>query len=247
MTHGRLRPRHPHAAAGAVRSIFIFGYGSLIERASRTSTYAPAEVAFPVSVEGVCRGWFDQMPASLQGLSPTYLGAYEEDGQIANGVVYQVTEAELADYRQRETGYQVEQIEPDRIAFFDGRTSVPDGTFYYFATTDPREADEAHPIVQSYVDIVMIGALEQEAYYPLAQEAGFVQSLITQTTGWSHHWINDRVTPYRPFAAVPQAYDIDALLMAHFPFYPCRTRLPERAGPRDTTTSTELLQSRSGT
>lgn len=205
------------------RPIYVIGYGSLLERASRVSTWPQAAVAFPVLVRGVRRGWFDQMPSDLAGMSPTYLGAVEDAGASTNGVVFPVSASEFAAYKERETGYLTVEVKPDQLTFYDGRTTAPDARFYYFATSDPRPPDEIHPIVQSYVDMVMTGAMEQEAAYPLAQEAGFVEALVNGTDHWSPHWINDRVTPYRPFAAVPQAYAIDAVLTAHFPdFYPGR-------------------------
>lgn len=225
MTHPSSRPRSTHGTPAAARDIYVIGYGSLLEQASRVSTWPQARVAFPVSVQGVRRGWFDQMPADLQGMSPTYLGAVEDSSASTNGVVYQVSPSEFAAYKERETGYLTVEVKPDRLTFYDGRTAAPDATFYFFATTDPRPPDEAHPIVQSYVDIVMTGAMEQEAAYPLAREAGFVEALVNGTDHWSPHWINDRIHPYRPFATVPQAYDIDAVLTAHFPdFYPGRPR-----------------------
>ena len=38
----------------------IFGYGSLIQRASRTGTWSAASIASPVIVKGIARGWFEQ-------------------------------------------------------------------------------------------------------------------------------------------------------------------------------------------
>jgi hypothetical protein len=224
MTDTFLRHRLPRRADAASRDQnYIFGYGSLIERASRISTAPHAQVAFPVSVKGIQRGWFDQMPDAHPGLTPTYLGAVEDAEASTNGVVYAVTEAELAAYIERETGYVATEIEPDRFTFYDGRRAAPDARFHYFATKDPKAPNEEHPIVQSYVDIVMTGAMQQEANYPLAQEAGFVEDLVTGTSDWSPHWVNDRVFPYRPFISIPKAYDIDGVLTAHFPdFYPGR-------------------------
>lgn len=220
-THSR--PRNPRGIDATKRDVYIFGYGSLMERASRVSSSPDAQVAFPVSVAGVRRGWFDQMPGGHAGWTPTYLGAVEEEGTSTNGVVYRVSQAEFEAYEQRETGYVTTEVDGSRITFYDGRTSVPDARFYYFATKTPRAPSASHPIVQSYVDIVMTGAMEQEANYPLALEAGFVEAFVRETTDWSPHWINDRLYPYRPFAEVPAASRIDALLTERFPdLYPGR-------------------------
>ena len=47
-------------AATSTRPQYVFGYGSLVERQSRTGTWPSAEFAFPVVVKGIARGWFDQ-------------------------------------------------------------------------------------------------------------------------------------------------------------------------------------------
>jgi hypothetical protein len=71
-------PSAAHANTGELDSIaasarpqYIFGYGSLVQRESRMGTWAGAELASPVIVKGVARGWFDQ----TGGVSwnPTYL------------------------------------------------------------------------------------------------------------------------------------------------------------------------------
>ncbi len=215
------RPRRPHGIDQTQRPIYVFGYGSLIERASRTATSPQAQVAFPVLVTGVRRGWFDQI-AGARGLTPTYLGAVQDGSARTNGVVYAVSEAELQQYKERETGYRVVPLNASQFEFLDGRTDPPDADFYFFETTAPQPPNAQHPIVQSYVDIVMTGALEQEANYPLAKQTYFTEFLVHQTTDWSPHWINDRVHPYRPFVTVPDAYEIDGILSAAFPFYPGR-------------------------
>jgi hypothetical protein len=47
-------------AATSTRPQYIFGYGSLIERESRIATWPSAELAWPVVIKGIARGWFDQ-------------------------------------------------------------------------------------------------------------------------------------------------------------------------------------------
>jgi len=61
---------------------YVFGYGSLIERASRTRTNPDAVGAWPARVTGYRRGWFHQFTKSDNVASScTYLGAIEPLGQ----------------------------------------------------------------------------------------------------------------------------------------------------------------------
>ncbi|MFB7711894.1 hypothetical protein [Streptomyces sp. NPDC056105] len=53
-------------------SQYIFGYGSLIQKESRKETWTKADKAFPVSVKGITRGWYDRVDTVSWG--PTYWG-----------------------------------------------------------------------------------------------------------------------------------------------------------------------------
>jgi cation transport regulator ChaC len=65
---------------------YVFGYGSLLERASRTRTNPDAIGARPACVQGYQRGWFHQFADNV-GSSCTYLGAVKAKGTTINGVV----------------------------------------------------------------------------------------------------------------------------------------------------------------
>jgi hypothetical protein len=67
----------------------------------------------------------------------------------------------------------------------------------------------ASPIVQSYVDLVVGGALELEKENNMS---GFAVDVITSTDAWSKHWVNDRVYPRRPGIKNRLAYDITLTL-----------------------------------
>ena len=89
---------------------YIFGYGSLIEKESRRRTTPNAEIAFPVRIFGVMRGWFGRTPVS--GLSTTFLGCIktridpqnENQKNYVNGVIYEVSNDELLATDEREQG-----------------------------------------------------------------------------------------------------------------------------------------------
>src|SRR5262249_28015454 len=184
-------------AAAPTRPQYIFGYGSLIERQSRTGTWPSAESASPVIVKGIARGWFDQ--PDVPSISPTLLGGIADAGAECNGVIFPVTQAELASYSQREVGYKPTAIAASQIARLDCTSSGPDGDIWYFANTQKRYASAARPMVQSYVDVCLTGCLEIETTYPLAKQANFAERFVRTTSNWGPPWINDRIYPWRPF------------------------------------------------
>ena len=197
-------------AATSTRPLYIFGYGSLIERESRIATWPSAEFASPAVVKGVSRGWFDQ--TDVPSWNPTYLGGVAKTGAECNGVIFRVTPAEFADFAQRETGYKPTKIDPSQITMLDGSSAAPNGDIWYFATTQQRFPSDEHPIVQSYVDVCLDGCLEIEATYPLAKQAHFAERFIKTSSNWGSPWINDRIYRWRPFVYVPRAFAIDALI-----------------------------------
>lgn len=217
MSHpeGRSRRSAQRPGNAASRSIlatqqYIFGYGSLIERESRMGTWPSAEFAFPVTVKGVARGWFDQ--TDVPSWSPTYLGGVPESSAVCNGVIFPVSASEFQSYAQREIGYQPTQVDPSQITMLDGSSAPPAGDIWYFANTSKRFPSRDHPIVQSYVDVCLNGCLEVEAMYPVARQAGFAEQFIKTSSNWGPPWVNDRLYPWRPFVYVPRAWAIDALL-----------------------------------
>jgi hypothetical protein len=204
------RTGEPDNASGSTGPQYIFGYGSLVQRQSRAATWAGAEVASPVIVDGVSRGWFDQTGGT--SWNPTYLGAHLEKDAVCNGVIFPVTAAEFAAYSEREVGYQLMKIDPTQITMLDGSQSVPEGDIWFFGKTEKRFPSAEHPIVQSYVDVCLDGCLEIEAMYPLARQANFAEQFVKTTSNWQPPWINDRIYPWRPFVYVPRASQIDALI-----------------------------------
>lgn len=144
--------------------------------------------------------------------NPTYLGAVAQPGAECNGVIFPATPAEFAGFVERETGYSTTRIDRSRITMLDGHSAIPNGGIWYFATRQRHLPADKHPIVQSYVDVCLVGCLEIEGLYPLAKAARFAERFIKTTSGWGPPWINDRIYPWRPFVYVPRAFAIDALI-----------------------------------
>ncbi|HXJ92191.1 MAG TPA: gamma-glutamylcyclotransferase family protein [Terriglobia bacterium] len=195
------------------KDAYVFGYGSLIERASRTRTNPDAVGAWPARVTGFRRGWFHHFTESENvGKSCTFLGAVKETGKTINGVIYYVADFEKT--KERETGYTPEKV--DTIEMLDGAGSWDSSKeVYLFVSNEANisEPSKDFPMVESYVDICVNGCQEIEALYRSAK--GFVQEFITSSTGWNNkYWVNDRLYPRRPFIYVPNAEKIDKALLA---------------------------------
>ena len=193
------------------QAAYVFGYGSLIERASRTRTNPDAVAAWPARVTGYQRGWFHQF-ANNVGSSCTYLGAVTKPGATINGVIYKVEDFEKT--KERETGYTADPVK-GAIEMLDEGAPWGRGEVYIFVSnpediSKTKEPTPALPMVESYVDICVNGCLEIEALYRTA--SGFVQEFIRSTTGWNKYWVNDRLYPRRPFIYAPNASAIDQAL-----------------------------------
>jgi ChaC-like protein len=192
---------------------YVFGYGSLIEKESRTRTNPEAADARPARITGYQRGWFHQFAKNV-GSTCTYLGAIEKNGARVNGVIYHVNDFEKT--KQRETGYTATAVPAGKIEMLDGAGPWDPAKTVYVFISDPADISKtgeptaAIPMVQSYVDICVNGCLEVEAQYPSA--AGFAQEFIRTASGWNANWVNDRIYPRRPFIYVPKASQIDQAL-----------------------------------
>jgi hypothetical protein len=79
------------------------------------------------------------------------------------------------------------------------------------------EADAAFPVLESYVDTVIEGALEYGTDY--------ARELIETTADWSQYWLNDRELARRPWVHDKQSSAVDTLLAGTAP---AATYIPSR-------------------
>jgi cation transport regulator ChaC len=194
-----------------IQGAYVFGYGSLIERESRTRTNSDAIAAWPARVAGYERGWYHQF-ANNVGSTCTYLGAVEDPTATVNGVIYAVDDFEKT--KERETGYAATEVLGE-ITMLDGGGPWDRGKVYIFLSkpeyiSKTKEPTQAIPMVQSYVDICVNGCLEIEALYRAA--GGFAKEFIRTSSGWNEYWVNDRIYPRRPFIYRKNASAIDTVL-----------------------------------
>ena len=196
---------------------FIFGYGSLISSDSREETVGRATVAVPVRLSaefGYVRTWNDRSPTGFTAMGVRKVGVGEA-GRTINGVVYPVGGGDMAEFDDREAGYDRVEIPPRMLQPVSWLAVPSEGRIWMYVPTGQRRggdagpilADCAYPILQSYVDVVVTGGLE---YGP-----DFAAEILETTEGWSPYWLDDRRLGRRPWVFERKWREIDALLAAH--------------------------------
>lgn len=181
-------------------------------------TTLAAMYVLPASVKGYIRGWWARTGAV--GFSTTFAGAIPDASGSMNGVVYAVSDDELARTDKRESGYTRTDITTSVEIL--GGSFKPKGKVWLYVNKFKNEQELKNslpspqfPIVQSYIDICLTGCLQIQQGFP---EAGdFAAEFIQSTREWSKYWENDRAYPRRAPFAVPLAQDIDNLIKKHLP------------------------------
>lgn len=207
----------------------MIGYGSLINEESKRETTAATSLNIPVEVQGYRRSW--NARGFPMGRSTTFMGVLPGPGSL-NGVLYHLLDpaADLSLSDERERFYCRRKLDSAAVTLLihdsedrNGTLCVSQGQVWIYVTRPASLAPPSprFPIVQSYVDVVLTGALQLEQLYGLP---GFAARLLDTTAWWSPYWVNDRVFPRRPFVFVPEAIRIDRLLSQHpvtGQLYPC--------------------------
>ncbi|MGF1726999.1 gamma-glutamylcyclotransferase family protein [Photobacterium nomapromontoriensis] len=179
--------------------MYIFGYGSLINRHSRTLTGQTQE-AIPATVSGLQRHW-----GKVEGNYPiSPLVAAVGEG-MCNGVLVSVDKSALAQFDQRERGYN--RIELDPMQFETPHLFDTNQPIWVYTKSLPEPPCMIKPIMQTYVDTVLCGCL--------SISDDFAKTFIDTTQGWHHPLENDRHQPkYGNFAGVRNEHiaHIDRLL-----------------------------------
>lgn len=190
-----------------------------MEDESRHRTAPQSGEAYPVWVRGYRRGWFPAGPKV--GFGASFLGIEKDKDRQFNAVIYEVFDSsQMAATDRRESSYCRESLSLDTLTFLKPDLPQPQGQIWIYAPSNSEQAVSSpspqFPIVQSYVDIFLSGCLEQAERFNLPD---FPQQCIETTTGWSEHWVNDRLYPRRPFLYQPRAGQIDRWLDRLLPEY----------------------------
>ena len=83
----------------------------------------------------------------------------------------------------------------------------------------PLPPSAAFPLLQSYIDVCLIGALEHGPDY--------AREFVKSTDDWSDFWLNDRLMPRRPWVYQKRHDAIDDVLNSHGPSHTTRRCFPE--------------------
>ncbi|UWR91487.1 gamma-glutamylcyclotransferase [Phaeobacter inhibens] len=159
---------------------YFFGYGSLVN--TRTHAYGQARTA---RLSGWRRAW---VQTDLRPVA--YLSAVPSADSRIDGLVAEVPGADWAALDDREFGY-------DRLAARDAvqHDLAPETEIAVYAipASSQHAASMRHPILLSYLDVVIQGYLD---VFGTEGVADFMRT----TDGWDAPILNDRAAPRYPRA-----------------------------------------------
>ena len=182
--------------------MYIFGYGSLINAASRQLTGQTGE-AIPVIAKGLVRYWGKIDDSYI--MSPLVVN--QGQGEVS-GVLLEVSAEELVEFDRREAGYQ--RVPLDAAQITSDHAFDKSHPIWVYVTQYHLPPCEHSPIVQSYVDTVLTGCLD------ISEQ--FARHFIANTIGWHFPYENDRHSPkYTRMAGVSAhaQVHIDRLLLEY--------------------------------
>ncbi|SJL82182.1 gamma-glutamylcyclotransferase family protein [Vibrio palustris] len=181
--------------------MYIFGYGSLMNSASRQLTGQTGQ-AIPVIVQGLVRHWGKIDDSYI--MSP--LVVQRGDSEV-NGVLLHVSDTELPEFDKRERGYQRMRVPAASILSEHAFDQAQD--IWVYITDSHQPPCDNSPIVQSYVDTVLAGCLEVSE--------DFARHFVDYTVGWQYPRESDRHAPkYSRMAGVtPEQFPLIDSLLQH--------------------------------
>jgi hypothetical protein len=213
----------------------VFGFGSIInttthapwlskqsdepDGSAKIIVTLPGQQARILARFGYRRGWKFRSNTGFTALGLT-IAKDEERGMDINGVLFRITEEMLADFDRREVGYDRVEIKMEDIELLaressstkkrrrqDNRDETPNGKMWVYIPQEAScvEANEDHPILQSYVDTVMQGCLEWGGEQ-MAME------FVATTSNWSPYFLNDTPSSRRPWLFRKEYNTIDRIL-----------------------------------
>lgn len=157
----------------------FFGYGSLVNRA--THGYGQAE---PARLNGWRRVWVHTAVRPL-----AFLSVERDAGAVIEGLIAHVPGGDWAALDAREHGYS------RHVAQAVGVGGARDIQVYAVPVGQGGAPVAAHPILLSYIDVVVQGFLREFG----AQGA---EGFFATTRGWDAPILNDRAAPQYPRAQV---------------------------------------------
>jgi cation transport regulator ChaC len=146
-------------------------------------------------------------------LKATTLGVDRKEGAVTNGVVVAIPKTAIDAFDRREDGYKrvrLAEVKAQAVPLYGKQ--LPEAPIEVYVPDDRCEPQADCPIIQTYVDVVMAGAILQFG-------EGFAQRLVETTKGWEYDWVDDRHRPVYSRAApyYDLAKRIDVILAEHVP------------------------------
>jgi antitoxin component YwqK of YwqJK toxin-antitoxin module/cation transport regulator ChaC len=214
---------------------YIFGYGSLINLLSSSST---ADITNPIYATidktfGYYRAWcykHSKISVNAVGLRK---GTDEYPSLDINGIIFEIVNPieNLPLFDKREVNYERREI-PQQFINYDTDKQIDfnegDKLWVYVPeVSNLSDPDAVDPVTQSYVDIILNGCLEfpGSKRYP-KEKHGHARAFIKNTIGWNHYWNNDRLVPSRPGLFEDNWKIIDKLLEEELGYKFEERRLP---------------------
>ena len=206
---------------------FLFGFGSIMNTSTHASwfpsnpngngntpgiTSLPGTIATLSKEFGYERRWNFRSNTGFTALGVTTSG----QGQEINGVLFRVPRWMMPGFDRREVGYTKLAIPLEYLILDDSHPkctrfenlSPQKSKIWWYVPDRCRSADEAHPLLQSYVDTVLQGCLEWGG-------EDMASRFIQTTGGWSPFFLNDTPSSRRPWLFRNQYDKIDKLLEQH--------------------------------
>ena len=216
---------------------FVFGYGSIINNASRKSTLQSISsqaslrdqgiddaVLATVSPEfGYKRCWCYRSSTGFTALGLKYCAEGSDERQSLteiSGVLFPIPNSEaLEAFDLRETGYRRVSIPHHLISvvIVSGTSetdrsgeAVIDGKVWVYIPECSRlaEPDENFPLLQTYIDTCIRGCLDWGG-------SALVSKFLKTTLGWNEFYLNDAPMSRRPWLHRPEYSLIDKCLEEH--------------------------------
>lgn len=205
---------------------YIFGFGSIMNTSThatwqtpdrKTSGTNPGAVVTIKRSFGFKRKWNFRSSTGFTALG--VVPVEEEDAGDINGVIFRVPKEEMPNFDRREVGYEKVEVPYNFLEFHPDLSGSTEQTQFNLGSNDniwlyvplpsqTMNADENHPLLQSYVDTVLQGCLEWGG-------ERVAEEFILTTGGWSCFYLNDTPSSRRPWLFRKQYALIDQLLSKH--------------------------------